>query len=66
MCCNLYVVLDRQSLKVLEKAKVVKDDLVTKTSIMLGLGEKDEEILQTMKGECVCVCVCVCEKYLSM
>ncbi|XP_045118127.1 lipoyl synthase, mitochondrial-like [Portunus trituberculatus] len=39
----------RQSLKVLEDAKAVKENLVTKSSIMLGLGETDEEVLQTMK-----------------
>lgn len=42
-------------MKVLEDAKSVKEDLVTKSSIMLGLGETDEEVLQTMKGECVMV-----------
>ncbi len=40
----------RQSLKVLEHAKSVKDTLITKTSLMLGLGEQDEEVLQTLKG----------------
>merc|ERR1712062_392329 len=39
----------RQSLKVLEHVKKVQPDLVTKTSIMLGLGEKDEEVEQTMQ-----------------
>lgn len=39
----------RQSLKVLESAKKAKPGLLTKTSVMLGLGETDEEILQTMK-----------------
>ncbi|XP_071514375.1 lipoyl synthase, mitochondrial [Panulirus ornatus] len=39
----------RQSLEVLEHAKLVKSDLVTKSSIMLGLGETDDEVLQTMK-----------------
>nr|XP_045581592.1 lipoyl synthase, mitochondrial-like isoform X2 [Procambarus clarkii] len=39
----------RQSLGVLEHAKTTKADLVTKSSIMLGLGETDDEILQTMK-----------------
>lgn len=37
-------------MKVLEHAKEVKPTIVTKTSIMLGLGETDEEVLQTMKG----------------
>ncbi|ODQ77013.1 hypothetical protein BABINDRAFT_163908 [Babjeviella inositovora NRRL Y-12698] len=39
----------RQSLAVLNSAKEVQPDLVTKTSIMLGFGETDEEILQTMR-----------------
>lgn len=39
----------RQTLKVLEHAKTCQPHLVTKTSIMLGLGEKDEEVEQTMK-----------------
>lgn len=39
----------RQSLSTLEHAKRVQPDLYTKTSIMLGLGETDEEVIQTMK-----------------
>jgi lipoyl synthase len=39
----------RQSLSTLEHAKKVKTGLYTKTSIMLGLGETDEEVIQTMK-----------------
>ncbi|KAF2359708.1 Lipoyl synthase [Trinorchestia longiramus] len=39
----------RQSLAVLEEAKKHKPELVTKTSIMLGFGERDDEVLQTMK-----------------
>lgn len=39
----------RQSLSVLEHAKLVQPDLITKTSIMLGLGETDEEVLDAMK-----------------
>eukprot|EP00520_Triparma_pacifica_P015866 CAMPEP_0118643982 /NCGR_PEP_ID=MMETSP0785-20121206/6686_1 /TAXON_ID=91992 /ORGANISM="Bolidomonas pacifica, Strain CCMP 1866" /LENGTH=369 /DNA_ID=CAMNT_0006535691 /DNA_START=223 /DNA_END=1332 /DNA_ORIENTATION=- len=38
----------RQTLKVLERAKYTKPSLITKTSIMLGLGEEDSEILQTL------------------
>jgi lipoic acid synthetase len=38
-----------QSLSVLRHAKVVNPKLYTKTSIMLGLGETDEEVLQTMR-----------------
>ncbi|MBH84616.1 MAG: lipoyl synthase [Alteromonadaceae bacterium] len=37
-----------KTLKVLEHAKKHRPDVITKTSIMLGLGETDEEILQTM------------------
>lgn len=39
----------RQSLKVLRAAKELNGDLITKSSIMLGLGESDEEIEKTMK-----------------
>jgi lipoic acid synthetase len=39
----------QQSLSTLEHAKKVKPGLYTKTSLMLGLGETDEEIIQTMK-----------------
>lgn len=37
-----------QSLAVLKQAKACKEGMVTKSSIMLGLGETDEEIKQTM------------------
>lgn len=39
----------RQTLSVLREAKNINPSLVTKSSIMLGLGETDEEIEQTMK-----------------
>ncbi|XP_055693388.1 lipoyl synthase, mitochondrial [Lutzomyia longipalpis] len=39
----------RQTLKVLKEAKEVNPNLVTKSSIMLGLGETDEQIEQTLK-----------------
>lgn len=39
----------RQSLKVLETAKKLNPELITKSSIMLGLGESDEDVEQTMK-----------------
>lgn len=39
----------QQSLSTLEHAKKVQPGLYTKTSLMLGLGETDEEIIQTMK-----------------
>lgn len=38
----------RQTLDVLAYAKQYRADVLTKTSLMLGLGETDEEILQTM------------------
>ena len=38
-----------QSLTVLKVAKEAKEGMVTKTSIMLGLGETDDEIKQAMK-----------------
>lgn len=41
----------RQSLTVLAEAKKIKPDLITKSSIMLGLGETDEQVLQTMTGK---------------
>ncbi|KAJ3389495.1 hypothetical protein HDU92_000992 [Lobulomyces angularis] len=39
----------RQSLSILKHVKSIRPDLITKTSMMLGLGETDEEVLQTMK-----------------
>ncbi|KAF2109584.1 Lipoic acid synthetase-like protein [Lophiotrema nucula] len=39
----------RQTLAVLKAAKEAKPDLITKTSIMLGLGEKDDELLHALK-----------------
>jgi lipoic acid synthetase len=38
-----------QSLRVLETVKVMDKTIYTKSSIMLGLGEKDEEVVQSMK-----------------
>ena len=37
-----------QTLKVLEYAKKSRPDILTKTSLMLGLGETEEEIIETM------------------
>ena len=39
-----------QSLSVLRHAKESKEGLVTKTSIMLGLGEEDDEIVECMRA----------------
>ncbi|CCG83378.1 Lipoyl synthase,mitochondrial [Taphrina deformans PYCC 5710] len=39
----------RQSLRALEHAKQTVPDLITKTSIMLGLGEQDEEVVHALQ-----------------
>ncbi|KAL9637750.1 MAG: hypothetical protein Q9164_002006 [Protoblastenia rupestris] len=39
----------RQSLSVLKHAKISKPSLITKTSIMLGLGETEEQLWATLK-----------------
>lgn len=39
----------RQSLAVLEAAKAAKPGLITKTSIMLGLGETEEQLWETLR-----------------
>ena len=41
----------KQSLSVLEHAKTIKPSLVTKSSIMLGVGETDSQVLQALKGK---------------
>ncbi len=38
-----------QSLRVLKKAKEIMPEVYTKSSLMVGLGETDEEIIETMK-----------------
>ena len=38
-----------QSMGILSRAKEVRPSLITKSSIMLGLGETDDEIFQTLK-----------------
>lgn len=44
----------RQSLKVLEHAK--KEGVrVTKTSIMLGVGEKEDQLVDTLKGSFILI-----------
>lgn len=40
----------RQSLEVLRTAKETKPELITKTSIMLGLGETEEQLWHALKG----------------
>ena len=37
-----------QTIEVLRHAKRYRSDVLTKTSLMLGLGERDHEIMQTM------------------
>ncbi|PYH98766.1 lipoic acid synthetase precursor [Aspergillus ellipticus CBS 707.79] len=39
-----------QSIRVLEAAKKAKPDLITKTSLMLGLGETDEQLEHALKA----------------
>ena len=41
----------KQSLNVLKFVKSHRPDLVTKTSIMLGLGETDDQVMRVMEGE---------------
>lgn len=40
----------RQSLQVLQAAKKAKEGLITKTSIMLGLGETDDQVWHALRG----------------
>ena len=37
-----------QSILILKEAKKIRPDIITKTSLMVGLGETDEEIIETM------------------
>jgi len=39
----------RQSLRVLEQAKKGREDMITKTSIMLGLGETEAQLWETLR-----------------
>ena len=41
----------KQSLEVLRHVKRIEPHMVTKSSLMLGLGETDEEVLQALKGK---------------
>lgn len=47
----------RQSLAVLEAAKAAKPGLITKTSIMLGLGETEEQLWDTLRGKSLIQCI---------
>ena len=40
----------RQSLRVLERAKGAREGMITKTSVMLGLGETEEQIWEMLRG----------------
>jgi lipoic acid synthetase len=44
----------KQSLAVLEAAKKTVPSLITKTSIMLGLGETEEQLWETLRGMVLC------------
>lgn len=46
----------QQSLSVLKRAKLANPKLITKTSMMLGLGEQDSEVLATLKGSFDLIC----------
>jgi lipoic acid synthetase len=41
----------RQSLDVLRTAKESKEGLITKTSLMLGLGETEDQLWDALKGK---------------
>ena len=41
----------KQSLEVLKHVKRIQPNMVTKSSLMLGLGETDDEVLQALKGK---------------
>ena len=49
-----------QSLSVLEHAKKHNSELLTKTSLMLGLGETDDQILRVMEGRIVYMYIFKC------
>lgn len=40
----------RQSLRVLRRAKSAREGVITKTSIMLGLGETEGQLWETLRG----------------
>ena len=42
----------RQSIAVLRHAKLFRPELITKSSIMLGLGESREQVLDALRGVC--------------
>lgn len=56
----------RQTLECLKTAKEINPNLITKSSIMLGLGETNEEIEQTMKDLRDAKVDCVTRKFSSL
>lgn len=56
----------RQTMDVLKLAKELNPDLVTKSSIMLGLGETDEQVRQTMEGRNAINCFLVSRNFLNI
>lgn len=52
---------------VLSKAKEFNPQLITKSSIMLGLGETDKQIELTLKGNyCTKILLQICENMVSL
>ncbi|XP_073252566.1 lipoyl synthase, mitochondrial-like [Porites lutea] len=49
----------KQSLEVLKHVKRIQPNMVTKSSLMLGLGETDDEVFQAMKDLCEAKVDCV-------
>lgn len=47
-------------MSVLSKAKEFNPQLITKSSIMLGLGETNEQVEQTLKGYYYCILYIFC------
>jgi lipoyl synthase len=55
----------RQTIDVLEAAKTYRPDVLTKTSLMLGLGETDDEVRKTLRDlRCAAVDVLTLGQYL--
>jgi lipoic acid synthetase len=56
----------QQTLKVLENAKKILPGMITKSSIMVGLGETKEEVLQTMRDlRAVGTDICTLGQYMQ-
>ena len=39
----------KQSIEILKHAKLIRPDIITKTSLMVGVGETDEQISESFK-----------------